>query len=138
MPQHFLLSRPAKCLSLAKVFRLSDAEAETMFTKLRWPKTHSAPVCHKCGGLNAYDCRHPNGSPRFRCRACKADFSITSGTLFASHNLPLRAYLAAIAILLNEVPRSSCRATIASSRRAASPAAPTSPIAGRTTKPQPR
>src|SRR5208283_4010830 len=103
MAQHFLLSRPAKSLSLAQVFRMSDAEAETMFAKLRWPQTDGAPVCHACGGLNAYDCRRPNGAPRFRCRACKADFSITSGTLFASHKLPLRAYLAAIAIFLNEV-----------------------------------
>jgi len=31
------------------------------------------------------------------------DFSITSGTLFASHKLPLRSYLAAIAIFCNEV-----------------------------------
>jgi transposase-like protein len=103
MSQHFLLSRPAKSLSLAQVFRLSDAEAETMLAKMRWPMTDGAPVCHRCGGLNAYDCRRPNGAPRFRCRACKADFSVTSGTLFASHKLPLRAYLAAIAIFLNEV-----------------------------------
>ena len=98
MAQHFLLSRPAKSLSLAQVFRMSDTEAETMFAKLRWPLTDGAPVCAKCGGLDAYDCRCPNGAPRFRCRACNADFSITSGTLFASHKLPLRAYLAAIAI----------------------------------------
>jgi hypothetical protein len=103
MSQHFLLSRPAKSLSLAQVFSLSDNEAETMFAKLRWPQTDGAPVCHKYGGLDAYDCRRLNGAPRFRCRACKADFSITSGTLFASHKLPLRAYLAAIAIFLNEV-----------------------------------
>jgi transposase-like protein len=45
----------------------------------------------------------PNGSPRFRCKACKADFTITSGTLFDSHKLPLRTYLAAIAVFCNEV-----------------------------------
>src|SRR6202453_3195872 len=103
MSQHFLLSRPAKSLSLAQVFRMSDAEAEAIFAKVRWPETNGAPVCPSCGGLNSYDCRRPNGAPRFRCRACKADFSITSGTLFASHKLPLRAYLAAIAIFCNEV-----------------------------------
>jgi transposase-like protein len=101
--QHFLLSRPAKSLSLAQVFRMSDQEAEAIFARVRWPETNGAPVCPSCGGLNAYDCRRPNGAPRFRCRACKADFSITSGTLFASHKLPLRAYLAAIAIFCNEV-----------------------------------
>jgi hypothetical protein len=59
---------------------------------------------------DAYDCRRPNGAPRFRCRACKGDFSITSGTLFASHKLPLRAYLAAIAIFCNEVKGKSALA----------------------------
>ena len=101
--QHFLLSRNAKTLSLATVFRMSDAEAEATFRKVRWTETDGEPVCPICGGLDAYDCRRPNGAPRFRCRACAKDFSITSGTLFASHKLPLRMYLAAIAIFCNEV-----------------------------------
>jgi transposase-like protein len=103
MSQHFLLSRTAKTLSLATVFRMSDAEAETVFRNARWAETDGAPVCPICGGLDAYDCRRPNGAPRFRCCACQKDFSITSGTLFASHKLPLRMYLAAIAIFCNEV-----------------------------------
>jgi hypothetical protein len=40
---------------------------------------------------------------RFRCKACAKDFTITSGTLFAAHKAPLRAYLAAIAVFMNEV-----------------------------------
>jgi transposase-like protein len=103
MSQHFLLSRPAKTLSLAQVFRMSDAEAEAMFCKVRWADTNGDPVCPHCGGLEAYDCRRASGAPRFRCRACKKDFSITAGTLFASHKLPLKTYLAAIAIFMNEV-----------------------------------
>ena len=47
--------------------------------------------------------RRPNGSLRFRCKACAKDFTVTSSTLFASHKLPLRSYLAAIAIFCNEV-----------------------------------
>jgi transposase-like protein len=103
MSQHFLLSPAAKTLSLAQVFRMSDEQAEAAFRKVRWPKTAGAPVCPHCGGLDAYDCRRPNGASRFECKACKKDFSITSGTLFASHKLPLRGYLAAIAIFCNEV-----------------------------------
>ncbi len=103
MAQHFLLSSAAKTLTLAQVFRMSDAEAEGMFRRVRWADTDGQPVCTDCGGLDAYDCRRPNGAPRYRCRACKKDFSITSGTLFASHKLPLRGYLAAIAIFCNEV-----------------------------------
>ncbi len=103
MSQHFLLSSRAKTLSLATVFRMSDAEAETTFRKLRWHQTDGAPVCPNCGSLDAYECRRPNGSLRFRCIGCAKDFTITSGTLFASHKLPLRMYLAAIAIFCNEV-----------------------------------
>src|SRR6266446_497481 len=110
MPQHFLLSSHAKTLSLASVFRMSDAEAEAEFRKVRWPETNGEPVCSHCGGIDAYDCRRPNGAPRFRCRACRKDFSITSGTLFASHKLPLRGYLAAIAIFSNEVKGKSALA----------------------------
>jgi transposase-like protein len=101
--QHFLLSSRAKTLSLASVFRMSDEEAERTFKSVRWADTGGEPVCPYCGGLDAYDCRRPNGAPRFRCQACGKDFSITSGTLFASHKLPLRMYLAAIAVFCNEV-----------------------------------
>lgn len=103
MAQHFLLTRSAKTLSLASVMRMTDAEAETMFRKVRWADTDGEPVCPHCGGLDAYDCRRPSGAPRFRCRACVKDFSITSGTLFASHKLPLRSYLLAVAVFVNEV-----------------------------------
>ncbi len=110
MAQHFLLSRTAKTLSLAQVFRMSDSEAEETFRKVRWPETKGAPVCPHCGGVDAYECRRPNGSLRFRCRACAKDFTLTSGTLFASHKLPLRVHLAAIAIFCNEVKGKSALA----------------------------
>jgi hypothetical protein len=45
-----------------------------------------------------------------RGSACRKDFSITSGTLFASHKLPLKAYLAAITIFCNEVKGKSALA----------------------------
>jgi transposase-like protein len=82
---------------------MSDTEAEKVFKNIRWAETDGAPVCPHCGCFDAYECRRPNGSLRFRCKECGKDFSITSGTLFASHKLPLRMYLAAIAIFVNEV-----------------------------------
>ena len=103
MAQHFLLSRQAKSLTLASVFRMTDTMAETMMKRIRWADNDGNPVCPKCGSIDAYDCRRPSGTPRFRCKGCGGDFSITSGTLFASHKLPLRGYLAAIAIFINEV-----------------------------------
>ena len=84
MAQHFLLSKPAKTLSLARVFQMKDDEAEMAFRRIRWADTNGEPVCPHCGGVDAYDCRRLKGAPRFRCRACGKDFTITSGTLFAS------------------------------------------------------
>ncbi len=110
MAQHFLLSSAAKALSLASVFTMKDEQAETTFRRIRWHETEGQPVCPHCGGVDAYDCRRLKGAPRFRCRACGRDFSITSGTLFASHKLPLRCYLAAIAIFCNEVKGKSALA----------------------------
>jgi transposase-like protein len=110
MAQHFLLSKAAKSLSLASVFQMKDADAEMTFRRIRWADTDGEPVCPHCGGVDAYDCRRLKGAPRFRCRACVKDFSITSGTLFASHKLPLRGYLAAIAIFVNEVKGKSALA----------------------------
>src|SRR5712691_5303602 len=103
MPQHFLLSKAAKTLSLASVLRMTDEEAEGMFRKVRWPETHGEPVCPACGSLDAYAFRRKTGLLRFECSACRKEFSITSGTLFASRKLPLKGYLLAIAIFCNEV-----------------------------------
>lgn len=110
MAQHFLLSRPAKTLSLAQVFRMTDAEAEAAFRMVRWPETDGKPVCPICGSVEAYEARRPNGVLRYRCKGCKKDFTVTSGTLFASHKLPLRGYLAAIAVFCNEVKGKSALA----------------------------
>jgi transposase-like protein len=101
MAQHFLLSREAKTLTLAQVFRMTEAEAEAMFCKLRWEDGETA--CPHCGACDPYECRRPNGSLRFQCSACGKDFTLTSGTLFASHELPLRAYIACITVFCNEV-----------------------------------
>jgi transposase-like protein len=82
---------------------MTEAEAETAFRKIRWNETDGAPVCPDCGGLEPYEFRRPAGLLRFRCKACGKNFSITSGTMFASHKAPLRAYLAAMAVFCNEV-----------------------------------
>ncbi len=103
MAQHFLLTRQAKSLSLAQVCRMSDAEAEMAFRKMRWPATEGAPICPMCGCLDAYETRRKTGLLRFQCKGCKKVYSITSGTLFASHKMPFKSYLLAVAIFCNEV-----------------------------------
>ena len=103
MAQHFLLSAAACSLSLAEVMRLSDADMEDVFLRLRWPETDGRPVCPDCGCAICYACRRPAGQLRWRCKACRRDFSITSGTLFAWHKLPLRSCLLAVVVSCNEV-----------------------------------
>src|ERR1700752_1859456 len=103
MAQHFLLSAAARSLSAGKVMRMSERGAENVFVCLRWPQTDGKPVCPQGGCQTCYDCRRSDYQPRWRCKACRADFSATSGTLFAWHKLPLRTYLMAIALFCNEV-----------------------------------
>jgi transposase-like protein len=103
MAQHFLLSAAARSLSPGKVARMSEQGAENVFLRLRWPETDGKLVCPNCDCRICYDCRRPSGQPRWRCKACGGDFSVTSGTLFAWHKLPLRTYLMAIAVFCNEV-----------------------------------
>jgi transposase-like protein len=103
MAQHFLLSAAARSLSAAKIMRMSDRGVENVFLRLRWPGTDGKPVCPGCGCAICYACPRSAGHPRWRCKACRDDFSITSGTLFAWHKLPLRTYLLAVAAFCNEV-----------------------------------
>jgi transposase-like protein len=103
MAQHFLLSAAARTLSLLQVMRLEDAEAWQIFRKVRWPDTDGEPVCPRCDCQSCRNYPRRNGALRLRCTACEYDFSPTSGTLFAHHKLPIRTYLAAIAIFCNEV-----------------------------------
>src|SRR5215469_13047180 len=110
MSSHFLLSAKARTLSLSAVLRMSDEEAERAFVRIRWHQTSGKPVCPRCGCETVYDCRKTNGAPRWRCKACRKDFSVTSGTIFAFHKMPLRNYLAAIAIFVNEVKGKSALA----------------------------
>jgi transposase-like protein len=88
--QHFLLSPATKTLTLASVARMSDEEAERVFMPLRWQ--NGEPHCPRCGCYGLYQQRRATELLRWRCKACNYNFSITSGTIFASRKLPLRLF----------------------------------------------
>ncbi|MHC5536859.1 IS1595 family transposase [Singulisphaera rosea] len=98
MSQHFLLSAKARTLSLAKVMRMSEAQARDAFQKIRWHEREGKPFCGRCGCVELYECKSEN---RWKCTGCGYRFSVTSGTIFASRKLPIRDILAAIAIFAN-------------------------------------
>ena len=77
MAQHFLLSAPARTLSLARVARMSDDQAWATFRALRWHETGGEPVCPARGCVACYGFRTRR---LFRCKACSRQFSVTSGT----------------------------------------------------------
>ena len=96
----FLLSAKARTLSVLQVAGMSDDEAFVLFRPLRWGDG-DAVVCPHCGTVH----RHYFKTRRqfWRCIACREDFSVTSGTIFAFHKLPLRIYLAAVILFANAV-----------------------------------
>lgn len=98
MCQHFLLSKKARTLSLGKVLRLSDDEAYAAFKEIRFSGNNGEPFCAKCGGAKVYEFK---SRKIFKCTACNSQFSLTSGTIFASRKLAIRDILAAIAIFMN-------------------------------------
>lgn len=98
MAQYFLLSAAARTLSLKEIFREGEEAAYRRFRRLRWPETDGSPVCPICGCLDAFEL----GARRwFKCAACHRQFSVTSGTIFASRKLGFVDLLAAICLVAN-------------------------------------
>ncbi len=77
---------------------MGDDEAYQIFRKMRWPDTDGKAVCPKCGCAETYDIKTRR---RFKCMACHHQFSVTSGTMFASRKLSLTTLLAAIVMFVH-------------------------------------
>ena len=78
---------------------MSDEEAFDAFRVARWPETEGEAICPKCGSCEKHYWLKTR--KQWRCKDCNHTFSITSGTLFAHHKMPLRVYIAAIALFTN-------------------------------------
>ena len=96
--QHFLLSAASKTLSLKSIYKAGEDAAYATFCKLRWPLNDGKPVCPRCGCLDAYSIPTRR---KFKCAGCYHQFSVTSGTIFASRKLGFVDMLAAICIVAN-------------------------------------
>lgn len=98
MATSFLQKSAARTLSLAQVLRLSDEEAYSTFKAIRFAENKGEAFCPKCGCTAVYEYA---SRKIFKCKGCTAQFSITSGTIFASRKLAIRDVLAAIALFVN-------------------------------------
>ncbi len=83
-------------LSLVEVMKMfpDDATAEKWFVGNRWP---DGVHCPKCGSVNIQERKTRKPQP-YRCRDCRKDFSVKTGTLM--HNSPLGFQVWAVAIYL--------------------------------------
>ncbi|HEV7267612.1 MAG TPA: IS1595 family transposase [Falsiroseomonas sp.] len=98
MAQHFLLSAKARTLSLASILRMTDDEAHAAFVAIRFADNGGEAFCPRCACAVVYTY---SARRIWKCKACGHQFSVTSGTIFASRKLPIRDYLAAIALFVN-------------------------------------
>lgn len=112
--QHFLLTAGAVTMTEAQVARLSEAEAYEVFKTIRFAETGGAPSCPHpdCGHTRVYTlntARRARASregfvePVFKCAACRRQFTVTSGRLFASRKMSFRDILYSLMVFANAV-----------------------------------
>ena len=83
-----------KGLSLIELTMMfpDDRAAEEWFADSRWP---AGTCCTACGSLNVQE--RPTRKPQpYRCRDCRKDFSVKTGTLMQSSNLGYQKWAFAI------------------------------------------
>lgn len=98
-PNRYERKRPARpgrraassrSISDDDIYALTEPSAHKLLCRFRWPATNGKPVCPECGSGN---CSSIPSRRIFRCRACRVQFSVTTGTTWHSHKLPLRRIL---------------------------------------------
>src|SRR5947207_3206778 len=85
--------------------RMGAEEAFATFRRIRFAANSGEPFCPHCGVTRVYALAET--PVRWKCSECRRKFSITSGTLFHSRKLPIRDYLAVIALFVNGVKGTS-------------------------------
>jgi len=100
MAQHFLLSAKARTLSLKAIYQGGEDNAYETFCAIRWQETDGDPVCPRCGSLDAYAIPSRR---KHQCKGCGYQYSVTSGTIFASRKMSFTDLCAAICIFVNAV-----------------------------------
>ncbi|MDG1456876.1 MAG: IS1595 family transposase [Pseudoprimorskyibacter sp.] len=98
MAQHFLLSAASRTLSLRSIYKAGEDAAYKVFCQMRWPETNGEAVCPVCSHEESYKITTRR---KFKCKNCHHQFSVTSGTIFASRKMAFMDLLAAICLIVN-------------------------------------
>ena len=95
--QHFLLSAAARTLSLKAVFRMGEDRLTRRSASCAGPRRKARRFA-RAAAVPDYNITTRR---RFKCVGCHHQFSVTSGTIFASRKLSFTDLLAAIVIFVN-------------------------------------
>lgn len=98
MAQHFLLSAAARTLKLRDIYRMPDEAAFEAFKAIRFAENGGEAFCPACGCVETYAITTRR---KWKCAGCHKQFSVTSGTIFASRKMAFVDLLAAICIFVN-------------------------------------
>ena len=99
---HFLLSKEARDFTLAHVDKMNRQQVHAWFVKARWGDD-GTQVCPECGEKGVHYWIKTRWQWRCKDVACGRFFSVTSGTKFADHKLPLKKILMAMLIFCANV-----------------------------------
>lgn len=77
---------------------MSEEEGWEAFVKIRFAENDGQPFCPRCACSALYTIRTRR---KWKCKSCSFQFSVTSGTIFASHKLAFRDILFAIGLWAN-------------------------------------
>jgi transposase-like protein len=86
---------------LAKEFS-SETAARQRLEQMRWP---DGVACPRCGGSDPYKLnpkasgKNPARQGLWKCRACRRQFSSTTGTIFESSHIPVSKWLLALHLI---------------------------------------
>ena len=112
MAGHFLLSAQARDFTLKHVEKMSSKAVHDYFVHARWGASGLAgkPTCPDCGSIDKHYWIKTRSQWRCRSVGCAFMFSVTSGTAFADHKLPLKTILKAMMIFNANVKGTSAMA----------------------------
>lgn len=114
MAQHFLLSAAARTLSRKDIYARGRGRRVSALLRAALARDErSARVCPRCESRDAYEIATRR---KFRCKHCHRQFSVTSGTIFASRKLSFADLPGASALVVNAAKGISASARTAMQR----------------------
>lgn len=94
MPSHHLLLSASRDFGIIDVAMMTNDQLIDFFHQARWPTTGGSPACPSC----RMPASGPDDRRRYRCKACRKYFTLTSGTALHRNKLPLIKVLMAIVV----------------------------------------